>query len=40
MGDNLEHREELIITLFGVEFPDRDPGEVVIRTTHIRRLGD
>lgn len=37
MGDNLEYREKLLTTLFGIEFPDKHPSEVMIRTTQITR---
>ena len=40
MGDNAEYREKLLTALFGIEFPDRHPSEVVIRTTHITRHVD
>lgn len=33
MGDSLEYREKLLAALFGIEFPEKHPGEVVIRTT-------
>lgn len=37
MGDNLEYREKLLAALFGIEFPNKHPSEVMIRTTHITR---
>lgn len=40
MGDSLEYREKLLTTLFGIEFPDRHPNQVVIRTTQITRHAD
>jgi hypothetical protein len=40
IGDNAEYREKLLTTLFGIEFPERHPSEVVIRTTQITRPVD
>lgn len=37
MGDNLENREKLLTALFGIEFPDKHPSEVTIRTTLITK---
>lgn len=37
MGDNLENREKLLTALFGIEFPDKHPSEVMIRTTLITK---
>lgn len=37
MGDNLEYREKLLTALFGIEFPNKHPSEVMIRTTLITK---